>query len=205
MFSTIPSTGTSSVRNISAAFRASATATRGGWVTTTAPGEHDRLREAERNVAGAGRKVHHEHIQLGPCDAARELLYRLGDDRAAPDRRRALAEKEAEADERKAVHLERQDVLVRATCGPAGAVLDAEEQRQAGAVDVGIEESDAQPLAREDEREIGGDGALPDAALSRSDRHNVAHRGEPDLLGPRVGNPGEPSGEARGPAARTPP
>ena len=37
MLSTIPSTGTSSVRNSSAALRASAAATRGGCVTTTAP------------------------------------------------------------------------------------------------------------------------------------------------------------------------
>ena len=60
---------------------------------------------------------------------------------------------------------------------------------QARSVDVGVEQTGAQPFARESEREVHRDGALSDAALSRAHGDDVPHRGEPHLFGPGIGVP----------------
>ncbi len=51
----------------------------------------------------------------------------------------------------------------------------AEHERHRRAVDVEIDEADAQAVEREARGEIGGDRALADAALAARDGHEVAH------------------------------
>src|SRR5690348_1357428 len=91
----------------------------------------NRLHETERHIAGAGWEIDDENVELGPEHAARELLHGLRDHRSAPDRRRALAEEEAEADEREPVCEEGHDVLLRRRAHALRAVLDPEENRHA--------------------------------------------------------------------------
>ena len=190
MFSTTPSTGTSSVRNISAALRASAAATRGGCVTTTAPDSTTacaRLSGMSPVPGGRSTTSTSSSGHATPRANCFTALETIGPRQIGG---RALAEEEAEADDRQAVRVERQDVLLRRHADRLRAVLDAEQNRQARPVDVGVEQADAQPVARERERQIHRHGALAHAALARADRDDVAHRGEPHLLGPWIGYPG---------------
>jgi len=155
-------------------------------VTTIAPDSTTACARLSRHVARAGRQIDNEHVQVGPRDAARELLHRLRHHRPPPDGRRSLAEKEAEADYRKAVCLEGHDVLVRRHAHARRAILDAEQDRKAWSVDVRVEQRRPQSVSRERQREIHRDGALPHAALSRADGDDVPGAGKVNLLGPRI-------------------
>ena len=72
-----------------------------------------------------------------------------------------------------------------------GAILDSEQDGKARAVDVGVEKRHAKPLASQRESEVDGDGALADAPLTGTDRHDVLHRGESHLAGPRIATSAE--------------
>ena len=54
-----------------------------------------------------------------------------------------------------------------------GLSLEAEEARHGRAVDVGIENADAEPLRRESEREIGRRRRFADASLAARDRDHA--------------------------------
>ena len=66
MFSTMPSTGTETFSNILSPLRASARAMSCGVVTMTAPGNRHALRERQLDVAGAGRHVDDQIVELRP-------------------------------------------------------------------------------------------------------------------------------------------
>ena len=73
MFSTIPTIGMLTLRNMLIALTASNKATSCGVQTTTAPDNGKRLRECQRDIAGAGRHVDDQIIEFAPIRVAREI------------------------------------------------------------------------------------------------------------------------------------
>ena len=78
----------------------------------TAPGERDRLHDRELNVAGAGRQIEHEVIELAPLHLPEELLGVLRHHRPAQDRRGSVLEQEAHRHQFQSVALDRDDAVV---------------------------------------------------------------------------------------------
>jgi hypothetical protein len=68
----------------------------------------------------------------------------------------------------------------------ACAILDSEKDRKTRPIDIGVEESDPEPLARQRQSQIHRDGALAYAALAGADCDYMSHGGEADLPGPWV-------------------
>ena len=135
-------------------------------------GERHPLRERQLDVAGAGRQVDDQVVEVGPVGLAQQLLERLRDHRPAPDHRVVLLDQEADRHHLDAVVLHRLHGLAVARFGPA---VDAHHHRLARAVDVGVEDADACALGGERERQVDGGRALADAALARRDRDDVLH------------------------------
>jgi hypothetical protein len=93
--------------------------------------------------------------------------------RSAPDHGRLrVVDQEPDTHQFDAVTLVRNDALA---IGHRLAV-HAEHGRNAGTIDVGIEQPDARAELLQAEREIGGDGALADAALAAHHEHDALHR-----------------------------
>jgi hypothetical protein len=141
-------------------------------------GDRHALRQRELDVARARRQVDHQVIEVLPQRGGEQLLQVLGGHRPAPDRRRVLAEEQADRDRLHAVRLHRCDVLVVRALGLAG---QAEHHRDAGAVDVGVEHADLAALGGQRERQVHRGGGLAHAALAGGDGDDVAHfrqRGE---------------------------
>ena len=103
MFSTTPSTGTSTRFHIAMAFSTSMIETSCGVVTMTAPVMGMSCDQRELRVAGAGRQVDDQVVELAPGDVLQELLEQLVHHRAAPDHRPAALDEEADRDDRHAV------------------------------------------------------------------------------------------------------
>ena len=99
------------------------------------------LRQRELDVAGARRQVDDQVVQVLPQRGGQQLLQVLRGHRAAPDRRRVLAEEQADRHRLQAVRR----AWARCACRPGspGLPLQAEHHRDAGAVDVGVEHADA--------------------------------------------------------------
>ena len=172
MFSTMPSTGMLTLRNMAIAFTASISATSCGVHTTTAPGERQRLRERQRDVARARRHVDDQVIEIAPGRVAQELRDGAVQHRPAPHDRFARRHEEAHAHHR---HARRVDGL-QLPLDDHRPAFEPEQMRDAGAVDVGVHEAHfaAGVLQRDGERR--GDGALADAALARADGDHALGR-----------------------------
>ena len=109
------------------------------------------LRERELHVAGAGRQVDHEHVELAPVDVAQELGDELGQHRAAPDDRASSSPTNMPIEiTREAVALDGRSRCAVAGCGPCS--VDAEHERDARPVDVGVHQPDARAERRERQR-----------------------------------------------------
>lgn len=63
---------------------------------------------------------------------------------------------------------------------PECPVFDAEKDRKARTIDVGIEQSDSQPVACECEGQVHSDGTLADAALPGPYSDDMADRRQAD-------------------------
>ena len=59
--------------------------------------------------------------------------------------------------------------------GAVGAAMQAQHQRHAGAVDVGVEHADLRAIGRQRQREVDRHGRLAYPALAGADRDDVAH------------------------------
>ena len=84
MFSTMPRIGMLTLRNMAMALTASSSATSCGVQTTTAPDSGKQLRERQGDVAGAGRHVDDQVIQIAPGRVAQKLRDRAVQHRSAP-------------------------------------------------------------------------------------------------------------------------
>ena len=96
MFSTMPTIGTPTFSNILRPLRASSSAMSCGVVTITAPVTGTFCDERQLDVAGAGRHVDDQVVEVAPVGVLQQLLERLRDHRAAPDHRRVGVDQEAD-------------------------------------------------------------------------------------------------------------
>ena len=153
------------------ALAASSSATGWGVETMIGAGDGHVLGGGHGGVAGAGRQVDDEVVELAPGHVAEELLDAAADHRPAPDDGRAGREQEADRDELDAVALDGVQALLAVGLEAGG---QAEHGGQVGAGDVGVEQADGGAALGEGDGEVGGDGGLADAALVRGDGDDVA-------------------------------
>ena len=137
-------------------------------------GHRHLLRERQLDVAGAGRHVDDEVVDLAPVRVLQQLLERLRDHRAAPDHRRVLVDHEADRHRLHAVRLHRLERLAVVGLRAAG---DAEHRRLRRPVDVGVEDADGGAFRRQREREVHRGGGLAHAALAARHGDDVLHAG----------------------------
>ena len=130
------------------------------------------LAQGELDVTGARRHVDDQIIQLFPVGLAQELLQRLGGHRAAPDHGLVLIDQKTDRHDLHAVVFHRLHGLAifafRST-------FDAHHHGLAGAVDVGIEQTDLGTLGSQRQRQINGGGAFAHTAFARGHSHDVFH------------------------------
>ena len=113
MFSTMPSTGTSTFWNI---FKRLARIQQGDVLRRGddhRAGHRHLLRQGQLDVAGARRQVDDQVVQLVPAGVVEQLRQRLGDHRPAPDHRRLLLHQQADRHDLQAVRGHRLDASCR--------------------------------------------------------------------------------------------
>ena len=108
-------------------------------------GAREHLAERDRDVAGAGRHVDDEHVELAPVDVLEELLERPVQHRPAPHQRLVVVDEEADRHQLQVVRDRRDHQPV----DEHRLLLDPEHVRDRVAVDVGVEHADALARARE--------------------------------------------------------
>ena len=141
--------------------------------------------ERHLDVAGAGRHVDEEVVEVAPADVYKELLERLRENQAAPHQGGVLVvDEQTHADDLHPaaagyLHLVGEDLA-----GPVGLLrsretrLHAEHAGDREAPDVGVEHADRESARRERGREVGGDRRLADSALPAADRDDAGGRGD---------------------------
>ena len=134
------------------------------------------LGERHRDVAGAGRQVDEQVVQLAPGDVLEELRQRLVQHRPAPDDRRVLLDEEADRHDLHAVGLEREDLALGRDRRALAA--ETEHARDRVAPDVGVEDADGLAVERQRGGEVRGQRRLADAALARADAQDVLDLGQ---------------------------
>ena len=155
---------------------ASSRATSCGVQTTTAPVTSEQLRERNGHVAGARRHVDHEVVQVAPGRVADELRQAPVQHRPPPHDRFPRRDQETHRED---LHAGGFDGLDLAFHQPRR-LVDAEEVRHAGAVDVGVHQADLGPAAGQAAGEIRGDRALSHAAFARPHGNHALGR-QPEL------------------------
>src|SRR5205814_6672861 len=100
-------------------------------------GERNGLREAQLNVARAGRQVHYQVIELAPAYFAQELLHGLVEHGPAPDHGFALGQEVGHRNNLDAVFDWRLDLAL----DHLGLLAAAHQHGDAGPVDVGVHEA----------------------------------------------------------------
>ncbi len=141
-------------------------------------GARQQLAERDRDVSGPGRHVDDEHVELAPVHVREKLLERAMQHRPAPHHRLVVVEEEADRHQLHVVLHRRHDHLVHGD----RLLVDAEQVRDRVSVDVGVEDPDAQPVARERRREVRRDRRLADAALPRAHREHARRSVERESL-----------------------
>ena len=138
-------------------------------------GDGHALRQGQLDIASARRHVHHQIVQILPARLAQELLKRLGGHGAAPDHGLVLLDEEADGHHLQAMRHQRLHGLAILALW---LTVNTQHQRQAGAVNVGIQNADARAFGGQRQRQIGRRGALAHAALARGHGDDVFHTGQ---------------------------
>ena len=127
-------------------------------------GQRHILRHRQLCVAGAGRHVDDQHVELAPCHFAQHLVERRHHHRAAPDHRRVFFHQEAHRHDLQAVILHRLEHPAFKLFGTAG---DAQKPRHRRSIDIGVQNTDLETGRLKPERQIDRGRRLADAALAR--------------------------------------
>ncbi len=172
MFSTTPAMRWWVCRAMEPARSATSWAASCGVVTTRISALGTQLRDRDGDVAGAGRQVHQQDVEVAPVDVGEELLQRAVQHRPAPHDRGVVLGEHADRDDLHAVRGRRHDH--RLDLGRL--VLDAEHARHREAVDVGVDDPDVQAAGGHRGGQVDRDGALADAALAGRDREDAGQR-----------------------------
>ena len=128
-------------------------------------GERQDLREREGDVAGAGRHVDDQVIEVAPFGIAQELRDRAVEHWATPHDGFAGRDEEAHAHDAQVVFGD----WLESAVFQVGAFVDAQEMRNAGAVDVGVHQPDDGTGVLQAVRNRCGDRAFADAAFAGAD------------------------------------
>lgn len=124
-------------------------------------GVRQQLRDGDCDVAGAGRQVEEEDVEVTPEDVGEELLQGAVEHRAPPHDGLVAGDEHADAHHFHPVGDLRDDHLV-----DAGRLTGEAEHRGDGEpVDVGVDETDAQALLRKCRGEVRCHRGLPDPPL----------------------------------------
>ena len=186
MFSMMPSTGTSTLRNMLRPLRASSSATSCGVVTMTAPESGTFCaRVSWASPVPGGRSTTRK--SSSPQSTSRSnCVIALMHHRAAPDHRRVLVDQEAHRHHLDAVVLHRLACILPSLRGRLA--VDAHHARHAtGRRCRRRAARPCRPLACSAERQIDGDGRLADAALAAGDRDDVLDAGQGQAPAARLG------------------
>ena len=129
------------------------------------------LGERHRHVAGAGRQVDEQHVELAPGDVLEELRQRLVEHRPAPHDGAVLLDEEADRHDLHAVGLQRHDLAL----GRDRRALAARARTCAGSSSPRRRRRGRRPSCprRPGGGEVGGQRRLADAALARADADDV--------------------------------
>ena len=141
-------------------------------------GARQQLAERDGDVAGAGRHVDDERVELAPVDVGEELLERAVQHRPAPHHRRVVVEEEADRHQLQVAAHRRDDHRV----DDDRPLLDAEHVRDRVSVDVRVENADPLAARRKRRGEVRGQRRLADAAFARGDRETRVVGVERDRL-----------------------
>ena len=155
--------------------RASCRATDGAGGDDDGAGERDGLHERDDDVAGAGRQIDEEEVELAPGHLLEELADDLVEHGAAHDHGLVAGGDEADGDELDAVRV---DGSIMVVVEDGGLARGAEHDGHVGAVDVGIDEADVVAELCERDGEIDGEGGFADAAFAGADGDDVLDAGE---------------------------
>ena len=128
-------------------------------------GARDQLSDGDGDVAGAGRQVEQEHVEVAPEHVGEELLQRPMQHRTAPDHRCVAGREHPDGDDPHAVRLRWHDHPLDL----GGSSGDAEHPGHAVPVDVGIDHPYRQAPGGERHGNVDRDGRLADAALPGRD------------------------------------
>ena len=185
MFSITPAISRSKRWAVSAARLATFWAAGCGVVTITNLRLRQQLGERHRDVAGAGRQVDQQVVELAPVHVLEELADRLVQHRPAPgDRLVLLVEEELDRDRLDAAGgVERQDLALGRH---HRAAVHAEHARDRVAPHVGVERGGRVALGLERRGQVGGDRGLADAALAGADADHVLDGGQRALGQPAL-------------------
>lgn len=125
--------------------------------------ERDGLNNGELDIAGAGREIEDEVVEVIPSDLAEELLGVAGGDGTADDDGSVIAEEEAHGDELEAVVFDRDDLLGLVL---HGVLRCSHHESDGGTVEVAVAKADAGTGLGKGDGEIGGDSAFADTTLA---------------------------------------
>ncbi len=126
-------------------------------------GDGDRLDERELDVAGAGREVNEQVIELAPLDAAQELRDDAVEHGAAPDHRLVAGVEQTHRDHFHAGDLHGDDAFIG---GGLRLLQSAEHDGDVRAVNVSVHEADFVAEFDEGESEVDCDRGFTDAAFA---------------------------------------
>ena len=128
------------------------------------------LGQRQLDVAGAGRHVHQQVVQILPVGLAQHLLQRLRGHGAAPDHGLVVVDQETDGHD---LHAMAFHGLHGLAVGAFGAAGNAHHHGLAGAVDVGVQNAHARALGGQRQRQVGRGRALAHAALAGRDGDDV--------------------------------
>ena len=158
-------------------------------------GARKQLAERDRHIAGAGRHVDDDRVELAPVNVREELLERAVEHRPAPHHGSVVVEEVADRDQLQPAADRRHDHLV----DDDRPLLDPEHVRDRVAVDVGVDDADLLPEPVERCCEVDRERRLADAALAARDRDHARSRIERDrLLGTAAAELGRQRGFSSG-------
>src|SRR3989338_7580186 len=136
-------------------------------------GERHLLGQRKLDVAGAGRQVNDQIVQVIPARLAQQLIQRLRDHRAAPDHRRIIAgDEEADGHRLQTIvaHWRHEMFAVRTRL-----TGNAQHGRLRGPVDIGIQHADTRAFGSQGQCDIYRRGGLAHTALAARYCDDVPH------------------------------
>jgi len=135
------------------------------------------LDERKLHIAGSGRKIDHQIIEIAPVDAAQKLLDHAVKHGTAPYQRFVAGAEEAHRHQLDAIILQRLDSFADGRRW----LIAAHHQRHVGAVDVRVEQADFAAHPGQCDGEVHGDRSLADPSFAASHGDQIPHAGDRKL------------------------